>query len=731
MLASLLLFFPTGRATPAPVSSAALTHGTVSLIGTVDVSSLRVFNVQDQAGRIVSPLHPQGEQSFKEAKVEASQKGYVPAGEATKTVSSGLSLVPSPLTTTVGLVLEGAAGGPPNPCACTPPDGAVGAGPNHVFEMVNIAGIIYTKAGAVAKATFGLDGFFNLPASSLSDPQVSYDAGSGRWFASIIDIPNSRVVFAVSTTNDPTGTFYLYAVTDSGHLPDQPVTGTNDDKYVISVNSFNSAGAFVGVHYWVLNKSELVAGASTIDFVTNSPDPSMFSLHPGEHLSSSTTFYMVTDCTGACVSDPSTTTSTETVVSFNGVPPGVVTVSSTTFSIATSSVPPNAQQPGTGTLLTTDDNRVESVVYEYNTLWAAWTDACIPNGDSATRTCLRLVQANVLGSTAAKIQDFDFGTMGGYYFYPGITSHYGQLAVSFGTSSSGIFPSAIVAGRAANDPVNTLQAPVTVKAGSAQDLSTRYGDYDGAATDPTPTAGSTFWLESEYRKDSTFQNWNTIISQVGAFGAPGSFDYTVGVTPTSGSVVQGGSTSATATIGLVNGTSQPVTLSTSISPSATGLTARANPTSGIPTFTSALTISTTAATPTGSYTITVTGNSGNLSRSATYSLKVLPPPPPDFSISAAPSSLSMSKSGSASATITIASLNGFSGTVSLTANPPSGVSATFNPVSVTVTSGGSGTSMLTFTGNGKGAAGTYTITVTATSGSITHTTGISLTLTKH
>ena len=173
MLASLLLFFPTGRATPAPVSSAALTHGTVSLIGTVDVSSLRVFNVQDQAGRIVSPLHPQGEQSFKEAKVEASQKGYVPAGEATKTVSSGLSLVPSPLTTTVGLVLEGAAGGPPNPCACTPPDGAVGAGPNHVFEMVNIAGIIYTKAGAVAKATFGLDGFFNLPASSLSDPQVS------------------------------------------------------------------------------------------------------------------------------------------------------------------------------------------------------------------------------------------------------------------------------------------------------------------------------------------------------------------------------------------------------------------------------------------------------------------------------------------------------------------------------------------------------------------------------
>src|SRR5437667_12446392 len=131
-------------------------------------------------------------------------------------------------------------------------------GQNLVLEMVNLASIIYTIAVEVAKATFVLDTFFNLPASSMSDPQVSYDSSSGRWFASIIDIPNSRVVFAVSTSNDPTGTFNLYSVSDSGRLPDQPVTGTNDDKYVISVNDFNIAGtSYIGVHYWVLNKSEL------------------------------------------------------------------------------------------------------------------------------------------------------------------------------------------------------------------------------------------------------------------------------------------------------------------------------------------------------------------------------------------------------------------------------------------------------------------------------------------
>ena len=376
--------------------------------------------------------------------------------------------------------------------------------------MVNIAGIIYTKAGAVAKATFGLDSFFGLPASSLSDPQVSFDASSGRWFSSIIDIPNHRVVFAVSTSNDPTGTL------------------------------------------------------------------------------------MVTDCTGSCIPSPTSQSNTETVVSITGVPPATVTVSSSSFSISTSVIGPNAAQPGTGTQLVTNDNRVESVVWESNSLWAAWNDACIPNGDTATRTCLRLVQATTSGSTATKTQDFDFSTNGGYYFYPAVTSFQGQLAVSFGTSSSTVYPSALVTGRASSDPANTLQAPATIRAGSALDTSTRYGDCFGAATDPAPTAASTFWMEAEYRQSSTFQNWNTMIAQVGAFSAPGPFDFSVSVNPSSGSVGQGSGTTATVTVSLVSGTSQSVSLSASVSPSATGLSVGVNSTSGNPTYTSTLTITTTS-----------------------------------------------------------------------------------------------------------------------------------------
>src|SRR2546425_224134 len=725
--ASILLLIPTA-ATRAQAVSTMLTPGTASLIGTVDVSNLQATG-QSTINTKQGPLHSQGLQAYDQAKAQAGQTGYVPADEAAKTVATVPS-TPSPLTTSVGLILEGAPGGSPNPCGCSPPDVIVGAGPNHVFEMVNLAGIIYTKAGAVASATFGLDTFFGLPASSMSDPQVSYDASSGRWFASIIDIPGSRVVFAVSTTNDPTGTFNLYAVTDGTNLPDQPVTGTNDDKYVISVNDFNSAGTrYLGVHYWVLNKSQLVSGATTFNFATNTPNSNMFSLHPAQHLSSSTTFYLVTDCTGSCIPSPTSQTNTETVISITGLPPAAITVSSSSFSIATSVIGPNAAQPGTSTTLATNDNRVESVVWESNSLWASWNDACVPSGDTATRTCLRLVQATPSGATATKAQDFDFSASGQYYFYPAVSSSQGQLVVSFGRSSSSIFPSAMATGRASTDPVNTLQAPAVIRAGTTADTSTRYGDYFGAATDPTPTASSTFWVAGEYRKSTTFQNWNTVIGQIASFSSGGTFAFSVSLNPSSGSVVQGSGTTSTVTVGLVSGTSQTVSLTTSISPTASGLTATVNPTSGTPTYTSTLTISTTASTPIGSYTITVTGMSGALSHSAAYSLTVNAPGTGDFRISASPSSLTLVRTSSTSTTVTITSLNGFSGTVSLSTGPlPAGGSASFNPASVA----GSGTSTLTFTGSGgQTPTGTFTITITGTSGSLTHSTTITLRITKH
>lgn len=384
--------------------------------------------------------------------------------------------------------------------------------------MVNLAGMIYSKTGTVIKPIFGLDSFFNLPTSSMSDPEIMYDNVSGRWFTSIADIPAGSVEFGVSTSNDPTGTFIFYTVSAGAVIADQPFIATSNDVFAISVNVFNSRGtSYLGVKYWILNKSQLLNGDPTVDLVTINPDSTMAALHPARHLSSSSTLYMVTNCTGSCVTSSTSTTTTATVVALTGIPPGPVTRKVSSFTIASSSQPPNADQPG-GTSLVTNDNRILSAVWESNTLWFSDADACIPTGDTVTRSCVRLVQAST-NSTIVKVQDFDYSVSGGYLFYPAISSYRGQLVVVYGSSSMTKYPSLLVTGRLATDPVNTLETPVTFRTGSAADTSQRYGDYFGAATDPTPTQASTFWVSGEYRASSSPPAWSTAIGQVGSLAA--------------------------------------------------------------------------------------------------------------------------------------------------------------------------------------------------------------------
>ena len=74
-------------------------------------------------------------------------------------------------------------------------------------------------------------------------------------------------------------------------------------------------------------------------------------------------------------------------------------------------------------------------------------------------------------------------------------------------------------------------------------------------------------------------------------------------------------------------------------------------------------------------------------------------------------------------TATISALNGFSGSVALSASGlPSGASASFSPTSVT----GNGSSTMTVSTGVATPAGTYTVTVTGTSGALVHSTTVTL-----
>jgi hypothetical protein len=101
------------------------------------------------------------------------------------------------------------------------------------------------------------------------------------------------------------------------------------------------------------------------------------------------------------------------------------------------------------------------------------------------------------------------------------------------------------------------------------------------------------------------------------------FDFKVEVSPTSAVAIQGETILATVTVTLVSGTPQTVTLTAENLPPDT--TAEFTPTSGTPTFQSMLKLVTSKTTPTGQYIITIKGTGGGLTRTATFTLTVIPP----------------------------------------------------------------------------------------------------------
>ena len=160
---------------------------------------------------------------------------------------------------------------------CEPPDTQMAAGPDQIFEVINVAGMIYDKSGNTLLAAFNLNHLFNQdPALFSSDPRIEYDTISGRWFVSLLILDTSDITtaqngsfnLAVSIDQNPLDGFKVYFVPTAGDFPDQPSLGFNDDKVVTGGNSFScnpncNAGPYEGNEFLVWNKSELLAGDAT------------------------------------------------------------------------------------------------------------------------------------------------------------------------------------------------------------------------------------------------------------------------------------------------------------------------------------------------------------------------------------------------------------------------------------------------------------------------------------
>jgi len=114
-----------------------------------------------------------------------------------------------------------------------PPDPSGAVGPDHYVTAVNLRLKIFDKQGNTLAGPTSLNTFFGFVGQG--DPIVMYDQLADRYFVSQFRTSNNALLIAVSTTADPTGTYYIYQYPLSS-FPDYPHYSVWPTAYFLTAN---------------------------------------------------------------------------------------------------------------------------------------------------------------------------------------------------------------------------------------------------------------------------------------------------------------------------------------------------------------------------------------------------------------------------------------------------------------------------------------------------------------
>ena len=157
-----------------------------------------------------------------------------------------------------------------------PPDPVGDVGPNHYVQMINLVWGVFSKTGTLLAGPMSLGSLwagFPVPQCSdnAGDPIVLYDQFADRWILSQFtsrgsNYPNEPLslfynCIAVSTTGDPTGSYYRYAFTTGYNFPDYPKYGIWRDSYLITTREFGILDPSIyQIGVYGLDRNKLIAG---------------------------------------------------------------------------------------------------------------------------------------------------------------------------------------------------------------------------------------------------------------------------------------------------------------------------------------------------------------------------------------------------------------------------------------------------------------------------------------
>jgi hypothetical protein len=463
----------------------------------------------------------------------------------------------------------------------TPPDPNGDVGPNHYVQIDNCMLQMFNKSGTsvygpITTSTIwnGFNG--NWSGHNDGDGVVLYDENADRWLISQFaydcgSYPNytNYQLVAISTSPDPTGSYYRYAF-QFDYMPDYPKLSVWNDGYYLAVNRFNTntgGSPFIGAAGCVLNRNKMLAGdasAEMIYFKTETLGGSgsgtgtdCYSMLPSDcdgiwaPAGTPNYFTYINDNTGSGASELRiwelhvdwATMTNSTFLFTTNLPVTVYTM----LGSGTGVVP----QQGTSNKLDGLGDRLmfRNQYHNFGSYQSFVTCHSVNIGSGVAG--VRWYEYRKTGTTWSVYQQSTYNPGDGKSRWLGSVAMNvnGDIGLAYTVSSGSMYPSIYFTGRKASDPINTMTITEgIIQTGTASMTgATRWGDY--ATIDIDPSDNATFWTTNEYvgTYGGTWP-WSTKIA---------SFRWTNQPT-----VATMAATSITLTTATLNGTVNPLGLAT-------------------------------------------------------------------------------------------------------------------------------------------------------------------------
>ena len=417
------------------------------------------------------------------------------------------------------------------------------------------------------------------------DPITLFDSIANRWLMSQFALPNYPngpfyQCTAISTSGDPTGTWYRYAFqVHATKMNDYPKLGVWPDAYYMTDNQFSPGWAGAGV--FAFDRAKMLAGQpatfiyfdlapvninlggmlpADLDGHTPPPAgaPGIFaevddSSNLGDPSDTLRLWYFHADFTNPSNSTFGTTSGGDPAHANYALPVANFDYLPCVTSGSRGCIP---QQGTSQRLDSLGDRAMYRLSYrnfgDHQSLYVNHT----VRADGIDRAGIRWYELRNTGSGWTVNQQSTFAPADGLYRWMGSVAADGDgnIAVGYSVSSSSTYPGIRYAGRLAADPPNSLaQGEVSLYQGTGSQTSTyaRWGDYSMMGVDPVDDC--TFWFTTEYLQTTSYASWRT---RIGSFkfpscmgGATGTLAGTLtssnGGEPVAGGTITAGSHSTT------------------------------------------------------------------------------------------------------------------------------------------------------------------------------------------